>query len=329
MPPTLSATGKGTRTTTENVRRREADPAADLAFPDHWNAPDVRGTLHAMQGWACAHCERALENSRGDVDHFRPKKGGEHAGHLGYWWLAYALDNLFLTCRVCNSTYKRNLFPLEPGAPRADFGSPDAYAAEARLLVDPAEDPVDQWIRVAWKESKDEALLKPVTSLPETSAARRRAEASIDFFRLNKDQEVLRERIEAIREAGRAIRRSDEQAVHRVHRLACRFLAHGAAVHNFIEDCAPDLLPTPREELGILLSDLEDRLVRALRTRRTSLEPQLVERDILEIAWTLAVVRASPPPDTMTSSEVEQWLVERDLFDVVESMCATLVRRRG
>jgi uncharacterized protein (TIGR02646 family) len=322
VPPTLAT--KGARTTADHVLRREATPAADLTFPEHWNEPDVRGALHAMQGWACAHCQRALENSRGDVDHFRPKKGGEHAGHPGYWWLAYATDNLFLTCRVCNSTYKRNLFPLEPGALRADVHSPSGCAAEARILVDPVEDPVDRWIRVDWMESEHEALVKPVTSLPANSTARRRAEASIDFFRLNKDQEVLRERIEAIREAARAIRRNDDEARLRVHRLACRFLAHGAAVHNFVEDCAPEWLPTPREKLRILLSILKDRLARALRTRRSSLEPPVAERDILETAWTLAVVWASPPPGTMTSADVEVWLRDQDFFDLVDGLVTTL-----
>ena len=37
----------------------------------------------------------------------------------GYFWLAYAWQNLFLACQLCNQRFKKNLFPLENPDERA------------------------------------------------------------------------------------------------------------------------------------------------------------------------------------------------------------------
>src|SRR5207248_2896103 len=60
----------------------------------------------------------------GDVEHFRPKGGykqreTDELKRPGYYWLAYAWDNLFCSCQLCNQRFKRNLFPLRDGRRRA------------------------------------------------------------------------------------------------------------------------------------------------------------------------------------------------------------------
>ncbi|MBY3300464.1 hypothetical protein HFO10_31980 [Rhizobium laguerreae] len=64
----------------------------------------------------CCYCEASLDRQHGDVEHFRPKQrvtdehhktqrvriGEEEINHPGYFWLAYDLDNLLLSCAICN-----------------------------------------------------------------------------------------------------------------------------------------------------------------------------------------------------------------------------------
>src|SRR5262245_20010592 len=97
IPPTLRPGGKGATAAVKNEESYRDDPRKEPTFDPHWREPDVRGALFAMQGWVCAYCQRALDpRDPKYVDHFRPKRGG-------YWWLAYLLDNLFLTCAACNT----------------------------------------------------------------------------------------------------------------------------------------------------------------------------------------------------------------------------------
>lgn len=112
-PPTLRETGSGGRAALRHREQRTANPKGELYFTDHWNRPDVRGALFAMQGWVCAYCqcEIALRDG-GDVDHFRPTSGSRHVHHDGYWWLAYRFDNHLLSCRRCNEHIKRDQFPV-------------------------------------------------------------------------------------------------------------------------------------------------------------------------------------------------------------------------
>jgi uncharacterized protein (TIGR02646 family) len=307
-PPTLL--GKGASKAAEHVRNRATDPDCSLDFPAHWNEPDVRGALHAMQGWACAYCQRQLEHERGAVDHFRPKRGGQWVEHKGYWWLAYAFSNYLLSCGVCNNDCKGDRFPLAPGAKHVDYASRASLASEARILVDPAEDSVDHWMRVDWMAPAEEGFVKARPSLHKESTEALRTTKTIGFFRLNEDPGLVRSRILAIREAGRAMKQGDHR---KVHRLACRYLPFGATVHNFIEDAQPSLLPTQQEELLILLEELENKLRDAHRSWKMFPHSDSCERTVKELLWTFAVLWKDPPPDTLTATEIERWLDGRGL----------------
>ena len=71
----------------------------------------------------CAYCEVSLmAKQKPTIEHFRPKgKVTDSLGkticdseraHNGYRWLVYEWGNLLPACDVCNSTYKRNYFPV-------------------------------------------------------------------------------------------------------------------------------------------------------------------------------------------------------------------------
>lgn len=114
----------------------------------------------------CAYCECYLKDyQRGDMEHFRPKKGvtdeednpisringdGEEETHPGYYWLAYDWTNLLPACQICNqaSKYgenkigKHNRFPV---VGEHAFDS-ESVADESPLLINPLfEDPAEHF----------------------------------------------------------------------------------------------------------------------------------------------------------------------------------------
>jgi hypothetical protein len=125
-------------------------------FPNYWGQYKHRFILPQYNG-KCAYCETPIVSGNpGDVEHFRPKAycqplgparnrddyGGQpparrNAGPAleGYWWLAYKWTNYLLSCNRCNSTWKRNQFPV--GSTRARHG--DRLSNEKALLINPFE----------------------------------------------------------------------------------------------------------------------------------------------------------------------------------------------
>jgi len=120
--------------------------------------PKVLGTIYrhstvvdvlmAAQNQKCCYCERCREDVELDVEHYRPKgavqqeRGGEVL-HPGYYWLAYRWDNLYLSCKRCNSKWKSILFPLADPLKRArSHRSKFKTTDERPLFVNPgAENP--------------------------------------------------------------------------------------------------------------------------------------------------------------------------------------------
>ncbi len=112
---------------------------------DLYRHPTVKQSLLQAQRAKCAFCESVVTHvSYGDVEHFRPKGGfrQRRRGPLrrpGYYWLAYAWENLLISCELCNRRFKRNWFPLERGTTRVRGPAGD-IAQERPLLVNPAAD---------------------------------------------------------------------------------------------------------------------------------------------------------------------------------------------
>lgn len=107
--------------------------------------PDVKDQLRSDQNGKCAYCERKFNGDYGTVEHYRPKGGwqqerGDRLEKPGYYWLAYEWSNLLYSCDECNTSFKKNLFPLTDPTSR-DIVNRD-ISKEQPLLVNPTiEDP--------------------------------------------------------------------------------------------------------------------------------------------------------------------------------------------
>jgi uncharacterized protein (TIGR02646 family) len=105
----------------------------------------VKKQLIADQFGKCCFCEADFTaNGFGDIEHFRPKGGyqqnvDDEVKKPGYYWKAYEWDNLFFSCQICNSRYKKNYFPLEDESQRAICHHYD-IEKERPLLVHPSSD---------------------------------------------------------------------------------------------------------------------------------------------------------------------------------------------
>ena len=116
-----------------------------------WSA--IKPVFRKHQGEKCAYCERTLGEGGvdWDVEHYRPKgrvddwhsrkypglaTGG--ADPHGYFLLAYEPENYLACCGTCNSTYKKNFFPL---AGRRDVlaASSEAARGERPYLLNPLD----------------------------------------------------------------------------------------------------------------------------------------------------------------------------------------------
>ena len=183
--PTMADSGAGGRRRLGDRMEYAQATTVPVVFPGHWTRPDVKGLLHAMQGRICAYC--GMSTNGLDVDHFRPKGAIEDdEAHGGYWWLAYECSNYFLGCTVCNRSRKKTRFPLVPGAVRCTYETRDALAAERRILLDPAEDPVEEWLTI----DRADVTGRLIPNLGLDASARARVQDAIDLFGLNLDPEV-------------------------------------------------------------------------------------------------------------------------------------------
>lgn len=180
---------------------------------------DVKEVFMRLQCNKCAFCERQFETPdygriEFDLEHFRPKSSVQpwpdatrHAGLQypfatgaespgGYYWLAYDLRNYAASCKVCNTTFKSNWFPVggaratQPGQPLAD---------EQAWLCHPLDA----------GDADPEGLVTFVatTAVPAgaTERDRRRGQVIIDFFGLNRRQQLHRERARMIALFGGAL----------------------------------------------------------------------------------------------------------------------------
>jgi uncharacterized protein (TIGR02646 family) len=124
-------------------------------------ANEVKDALRDAQHNKCAFCESFVPHTGyGDVEHFRPKAGykqrkTDELKRPGYYWLAYAWDNLFYSCQLCNQRFKQNLFPLKDGRRRARSHTHD-LGKEHPLLVDPSR--LDPAVFVEFHEERARAI---------------------------------------------------------------------------------------------------------------------------------------------------------------------------
>ncbi len=284
-PPTLADGGKAARFA-ENLRKRWQQ-GKKLTFSAHWTEGDVRGALAAMQGWVCAYCLRKIDDKcKGDVEHFRPKGGvAGQPEHGGYWWLAYSFTNYYLTCNACNQKDKKSVFPLIDEARRITYEDRSGLADEPRLLIDPAIDPVDDWLDF----QKKEAWLRLVPSSSASETARRRIEESCDCFKLNGSSALFQARnraIDAIEEATKG--GGDFQ---KIRRRASRYQAH-SHIYRWALVQAGLNPPEPAEELLWHLETLSEQIDFRIEMLVWDSSDKFNLRLKNEFLWTLAFLWA-------------------------------------
>lgn len=96
------------------VAAHPAAPVADfdsLAFRPVKD--QVKADLNADQGGLCVYCECALEPTKGQVEHLKPKAGGNAHPHLCYIYTNYA--HSCINNKTCGQKKGNGLLPIEPG----------------------------------------------------------------------------------------------------------------------------------------------------------------------------------------------------------------------
>ncbi len=178
---------------------------------------EIKEVFILLQGFKCVYCEFPMpkvDSSSAekvavdyDVEHFRPKnrvtpwpspkdlarrpgirdyqqevRSGSPAGYLR---LAYDPFNYVVSCKVCNSSYKADRFPIA--------GKPQTRR-KARKTLDPREKPL---LLFPFGENADDpgqflAFLGPtLQALPAAGYERLRAQVVIDFFELDTREGLL------------------------------------------------------------------------------------------------------------------------------------------
>lgn len=120
-----------------------SDPISEV-----YGSIPVKRDLLASHNGKCCYCERSRDKVEVDVEHFRPKRAVTEnredtvKQYPGYYWLAYSWDNLFLSCKGCNQTWKKNSFPLSNHDSRSRWHNDvNTVEKEVPLLANPAEEP--------------------------------------------------------------------------------------------------------------------------------------------------------------------------------------------
>jgi uncharacterized protein (TIGR02646 family) len=310
LVPTLAATGAGKMAADSHVKLRAANADAKLDFSEHWNNEDVRGALYAMHGKACAYCGCHLpRNDRGDVEHFRPKgKVTSDKTHGGYWWLAYSFDNYLLSCSICNRVRKRDRFPIRVGSVRTTYSTRSQIESEARMLLDPTLDPVEDWLQADL--DADLCRLKAHPNLQQPQ--RELVDATLKFFRINVDPRLVRERIELRDVVAQAVK---EDRASDVSSLAIRFRPHSLIARQLLAIKAPQALPTPEEELMWLLNEGMADLDITLKLLQINADDAGLKRQAGELLWTFAVLWKDPPFGA--PSDIAAFLQDHNVKDTV------------
>jgi hypothetical protein len=190
----------------------------------------IKKVFMDLQHNKCAYCERKLEGGNlgkieHDIEHYRPKNsvkawptakikkelklayqfttGGASAN--GYYLLPYNILNYATACKVCNTPLKSNYFPI-PGSTRLiDTDNFRRLKTEKAFLIYPIGN-IDQ------DPEKIIAFqgMVPIPNAKEGTDNYKRAQVTIDFFRLSIAREdLIRERALIIKALFIAYRHKD------------------------------------------------------------------------------------------------------------------------
>ncbi len=120
------------------------------AISEVYGSGPVKNSLLVCHNGKCCYCERKKDRVEIDIEHYRPKRSftedraDKQKKYPGYYWLAYEWENLYLSCKECNITWKGTSFPLKNPLQRSRWhGDANTVANEQPLLVNPSAEPRD------------------------------------------------------------------------------------------------------------------------------------------------------------------------------------------
>lgn len=262
-----------------------------------------------MQGRVCSYC--GIKTNGLDVEHFRPKGHiDSDPDHGGYWWLAYEATNYYLGCTVCNQKRKKNRFPLAAGTQRLSYDLRDGIEHEARILFDPALDPVEEWLSLEW----DDVTCRLVPAPTLTQFERQRAQEVVDFFGLNLDPELRKQRSTIYEDSVRAAK---DERWDDLRRMSMRHYPHSIVARFVLSQVAPNQLPSSADELQDLLHHIWDDLrtqvreIQHLKDRGKIASPQDL-RQLESLCWALAILQKDPPADVAVSDILSELLEQEN-----------------
>lgn len=133
-----------------HIAEFEQDPSAKIKTTDHYRA--FKELLLENQYDKCAYCECAIENQPGDVEHYRPKgrvtevdgkpvtvtlAPNNTRNHPGYFWLAYDVENLMMSCADCN---RARYHKVTTGEDPQKAGKADSFPIGGERAFRPADE---------------------------------------------------------------------------------------------------------------------------------------------------------------------------------------------
>ena len=225
---------------------------------------DIKVVFMHLQHNKCVFCERALAGERfgrgeHDLEHCRPKSsvkawptrkisrerninytfGTGAASPTGYYWLAYDIQNYAAACKPCNSALKSNYFPIADNRGGATATVRQLNQREKPFVIFP----------IGSVDDDPERLISfdGITAVPKMTRGRgrRRAQVTIDFFELNRREDLWRGRFRAIRELWAQFERrksavnlrSRQDANQMINELTSSDSPHASCARNFLDLC--------------------------------------------------------------------------------------------
>jgi hypothetical protein len=186
---------------------------------------------------------------------------------------------------------------------------------EQRVLLDPAEDPAEEWLTIDPDDVTGRLIPDPRLNPGEQS----RVQDAIDLFGLNLDPAVRTQRSKAYEDAARA---AVEERWDDIRQHAMRHSPHSIAARIVLQRVAPERLPSAEEELRDLIDMLWGELrtlvleTQNLRSRAKPIH-RVDGRQLQALGWALVVLQSDPlASDPATAGAYLEELLECESAEV-------------
>ncbi len=205
-----------------NWERRSVRRANKVIKAGHYNEKtsiwsEVKSVYMTLQKNKCAFCERQFESPdtgkiEFDLEHFRPKSSVKlwpdplihpklsyslptgAASTAGYYWLCYDPFNYAASCKICNTIFKSDYFPVQGARGAAPTSSEDLQDENPYLCFPLGEYGEDPERLVTFKAT----VAVPTFEESADPFNHQRGQVIIDLFGLNDREQLHRERARTI-----------------------------------------------------------------------------------------------------------------------------------